>query len=123
MAHVIHLLNQFKEYFFVSIKTIQKFATCNNEFFYFKTLYLILSFDGKNYVTVENSKFAHRHTLGLGNYQGKALTTGCNYDCVSLGCIFSTCTSKVATELLDMTTLTWTDGPDYPFARSVSPTD
>ena len=60
-------------------------------------------------MAVENSKFSHRYTYGLGNYRGKAFTTGCD------GPFY--CTSKVATEMLDMTTLTWTDGPDYPFAR------
>ena len=67
----------------------------------------IFSFDGENYVKVEDSKFSHAWTLGLGNYGGKAFTTGC----YSFGC-----TSKVATELLDMTTMKWSDGPDYPFA-------
>ena len=69
----------------------------------------IFSFDGENYVTVENSKYSHDQTLGLGNYRGKAFTTGC----WSVGC-----TSKVETELLDMTTMKWSDGPDYPFAPS-----
>ena len=44
-------------------------------------------------------------TLGLANYKGKALTTGCNS---FYGCSFKT-------ELLDMETLTWSDGRDYPF--------
>ena len=69
----------------------------------------ISSFDGENYVQVENSKDSHDQTLGLGNYKGKAFVTGCfHYGC----------TSKVATELLDMTTMKWSDGPDYPFASS-----
>ena len=42
----------------------------------------------------------------MGNYMGKALTTGC----YGSGC-------EVKTELMDMTTLRWTDGPDYPFGR------
>ena len=69
---------------------------------------MCLSFDGQNYVTVQDSKFSHEYTFGLGNYRSKAFTTGCDG---------SSCSSKVATEILDMTTLTWTNGPDYPFAR------
>ena len=67
----------------------------------------IFSFDGENYVQVEDSKYSHDRTFGLGNYRGKAFTTGCH----AYGC-----TSKVATELLDMTTMKWSDGPNYPFA-------
>ena len=69
----------------------------------------ISSFDGENYVEVEVSKYSHDRTFGLGNYRGKAFTTGCRYE---------GCTSYVATELLDMTTMKWSDGPDYPFAPS-----
>ena len=68
---------------------------------------MILSFNRENYAAIEISKFSHRYTYGLGNYRDKAFTTGCRGS--------SSC--KVATEMLDMTTLTWTDGPDYPFAR------
>ena len=67
----------------------------------------IFSFDGENYVQVEDSKYSHAYTLGLGNYRGKAFTTGCHY---------WDCSRPVATELLDMTTMKWSDGPDYPFA-------
>ena len=70
----------------------------------------IFSFDGENYAQVEDSKYSHDQTFGLGNYRGKAFTTGCYY-IQARGC-----TSKVATEFLDMTTLKWSDGPDYPFA-------
>ena len=69
----------------------------------------IFSFDGENYVQVEDSKYSHAYTHGLGNYRGKAFTTGCYWN---------GCTSKVETELLDMTTMKWSDGPDYPFAPS-----
>ena len=44
-------------------------------------------------------------TYGLANYKGRALTTGC-YDS-------GTCGAK--TEIMDMNTLTWNSGPDYPF--------
>ena len=64
------------------------------------------SFDGGKYDSVESSKYSHQNTHGLGNYKGKALTTGCyksNADC------------SFATEILDMNTMKWSDGPDYPF--------
>ena len=52
-------------------------------------------------MTIEDSKYSHRLTLGLGNYRSKAFITGDHY-------------SKVATELLDMTTMEWSEGPYYP---------
>ena len=63
------------------------------------------SFDGKNYQSVGSSKHSH-HGAGLANYRNQALTTGC----VSGGC-------AVKTELFNTETLTWSDGPDYPFGR------
>ena len=63
-------------------------------------------FDGENFATVGSSKFPHRYTLGLGNYQGKALTTGCDNA--------SSCSAK--TELINMETLEWSNGPDYTLA-------
>lgn len=36
------------------------------------------SFDGENYQSLESSKYRHRGTLGLANYQNYALTTGCD---------------------------------------------
>ena len=63
-------------------------------------------FDGEYFATVGSSKFSHRYTLGLGNYQGKALTTGCNDA--------SSCYAK--TELMNMETLEWSTGPDYALA-------
>ena len=67
---------------------------------------LFFSFDGKAYQETETSKYSHRNTFGLGKYDGKALTTGC-YS-TTAGCSFKT-------ELMDMATLTWSDGPEYPF--------
>ena len=64
-----------------------------------------LSFDGEEYDSIVLSKYSHIWTLGLANYRGKALTSGCNS--------FGDC--KFKTELLDMSTLRWSDGPDYPF--------
>ena len=64
-----------------------------------------LSFNGEEYDSIVLSKYSHIWTLGLANYRGKALTSGCNS--------FGDC--KFKTELLDMNTLRWSDGPDYPF--------
>ena len=63
-------------------------------------------FDGEFFKTAGSSKFSHRDTNGMGNYQNKALTTGCSGD--------SACSVK--TELMNMETLEWSNGPDYPFA-------
>ena len=51
--------------------------------------------------------------MGLGRYHDKAFTTGC------YGASSKECASYVATELLDMTTMKWSDGPNYPFASSI----
>ena len=67
-----------------------------------------LSYDGNNFTPAGSSQFKHSYTLGLANYKGKALTTGCNDS--------SSCYIK--TELMDMSTLQWSNGPDYPFASS-----
>ena len=68
---------------------------------------LNFSFNGENYRSAESSKYRHRGTLGLANFQNNALTTGCDDS--------SSCFVK--TELFDMETLTWFDGPDYPFGE------
>ena len=54
---------------------------------------------------MESSKYSHVYTYGLGNYKGKAIIAGC-------GRQNSVCSFK--TELLDMITLIWSDGPDFP---------
>ena len=67
---------------------------------------IAFSFDGEVYQPIkQKSRYAHHWTLGLANYRGNALTTGCNS--------FGDC--KFKTEILLMTTLSWSDGPDYPF--------
>ena len=63
------------------------------------------SFDGQHYNETEISKYSHRGTYGLANYQGNALSTGCNVNNAK-------CSLK--TEIMDMTTLKWSDGPNYP---------
>ena len=69
----------------------------------------LFRFDGEFTQSAGSSKYSHYGTLGMGNYMGKALTTGCRDG--------SNCLIK--TELMDMSTLTWSDGPDYPFASLV----
>ena len=70
------------------------------------------SFDGDFYHSMESSKYSHVNTDGLANYKNQALTTGC-----SSGDNDVQITCAVKTELLNMETLQWSDGPDYPFAR------
>ena len=72
-------------------------------------IYLIyciaFSFDGEIYDEIDKSRYQHHWTLGLANYRGRALTTGCNS--------FGDC--KYKTELLSLNTLKWSDGPDFPY--------
>ena len=65
----------------------------------------VFRFDGENSQPAGSSKFSHKYTYGMGNFMGQALTTGCRFG--------SSCAVK--TELMDMSTQTWSDGPDYPF--------
>ena len=67
---------------------------------------MIESFDGNSYRIAGLSNFSHQYTEAMANYMGKALTTGCANQ---RACY-------VKTELMDMNTLEWSDGPDYPFA-------
>ena len=67
-----------------------------------------LSFDGEFFHSAGSTKYSHRNTFEMANYNGKALTTGCSENS---GC-------GVKTELMDMNTLTWSDGPDFPFTSS-----
>ena len=64
-------------------------------------------FDGDNYHLLDESKFGHRLTK-LGNYRGAAFITGCFNEYVD-ECAFKT-------EIMDMSTFKWTNGPDYPFS-------
>ena len=77
----------------------------SSHFSVIKKIYF-LSFDGENYQPIESSKYRHDKTLGLANYKSKALTTGCGED-------DSDCSFK--TEIFDMNTMEWSDGPDFPF--------
>ena len=71
----------------------------------FYAIKIAFSFDGEVYESVMLSKYSHIWTRGLANYRGKALTTGCNG--------YGACSFK--TEFLDMRTLRWSEGPDFPF--------
>ena len=68
---------------------------------------ILFRFDGTIVVTIGTSTYNHECTA-LGNYNGKALVTGCWYD--DTGC-------ERKTELMEMDTLQWSDGPDYPFTE------
>ena len=72
------------------------------------------SFDGENYQSVESSKYWHYATRNLANYQGKALTTGCYPS--SRYSEYGALECHLKTELMDMDTQTWLDGPDFPFS-------
>ena len=72
-------------------------------------IYSYLRYDGENLTPAGSSKFSHSGSMGLADYMGKALTTGCNES--SKGC-------GIKTEIMDMTTLRWSDGPDYPYATT-----
>ena len=67
-------------------------------------LIFFFRFDGETYQSAGSSAYSHKRTYGLANYRGRALTTGC---------YSSSC--GVKTELMDMNTLRWSIGPDYPF--------
>merc|ERR1711990_433021 len=63
------------------------------------------TFDGQSYQSAGSSVYSHSYTTTrLANYLGKALITGCG----------SRSSCGVKTELMDMETLTWSAGPDYP---------
>ena len=70
----------------------------------------IYRFDGQNYQQVGDSKFSHQLTYGIANFRGNALTTGC---ATMNALVAQDC--DVKTEILDMTTMTWSDADDYPF--------
>ena len=62
-------------------------------------------FDGEFFQTAGSSNFDHKDTFGMGIYKKKALTTGC----------YGSSKCSVKTELMNMETLEWSDGPDFPF--------
>ena len=113
MVHATPSMNLIKKSFFASVVSMKQrgdnvtreyFCVFLNDF-----IEIRLSFDGESNQSaiIQSSEYSHRETYGMANYLGKALTTGCNN-------ASSTC--GVKTELMDMNTLTWSAGPDYPFA-------
>jgi len=66
------------------------------------------AFDGDNYVNVASTRYSHVQTLGLGKYQGQPLTTGSYQE------------RSVKTEIMNLGTGQWEDGPDYPFQEFIS---
>ena len=39
-------------------------------------------FDGETYQTAGSSSFSHKNTLGMADYMGSAMTTGCDDDSI-----------------------------------------
>ena len=104
MAHAMLSMNQTKLCFFALMPTRSKAAICKFPQG-FDSLTVFPSFDGTVYHFAGSAHYSHYRTHGLANYKGRALTTGCAER--------NSCAKK--TELLDMNTLKWSDGPDYPF--------
>jgi len=73
--------------------------------FHFSDTKACHTFDGEKFGRAGSTKVSHKETLGLANYKGSALTTGC-----STG---GSC--GIRTESMDMTTLKWSDEADFPY--------
>jgi len=101
-VHATHSMDQIRKFFSASLKAILRDAT--REFIYETVSLIFFRFDGESYQSAGSSAYHHLFTNGLANYRKKALTTGC-YGNPKCG---------VKTELMDMNTLTWSIGPDYP---------
>ena len=80
-----------------------------NQLQFFQFTYL--SFDGDNFEDIDSSQYWHLKQE-IGNYRGKAFVTSCAYAEYR-----DFCSRK--TELLDMESLTWSEGAEFPrsFAR------
>ena len=93
---------------------MQKSAT-RKYFSYFKSLFsksiFLFSYNGENYIKIDESKYSHGGSVG--NLEGQAITTGGGAPCG--GAPHRKC--YVKTEILDMTTMTWSDADDYPYGR------
>ena len=74
------------------------------------SLNFFLSFDGEFYQYVASSEYSHIMAMGMANYLGKALITGCYEQ--GNDWLRSICGLK--TEIMDMGTLTWSSAKDYP---------
>ena len=107
--YAIPSINQTKKYFYALLS--KKAGNATREYFSDSNLFIsivVLRFDGEFYHSAGSSTYSHQLTHGMANYLGKALTTGCGDNS---GC-------GVKTELMDMNTLTWSSGADYPFTSS-----
>ena len=62
----------------------------------------ISSYDGLKFEKTQNSYYSHVETLGLGNYRGNALTTGCNPTAMYIA---DGCEQK--TEIFNMELMQW----------------
>ena len=110
--HAIRSIYRIQLFFFASVELPTKNATresmtIHHELF-FNYSFVFSSFDGVSFEYASNSTYTHRFTYGLANYKGWAMTTGCQ----------DSPTCYVKTEFMDLNTLKWSDGPDYPFTSS-----
>ena len=107
MEPAIRLRNQRRKYYSALITLTLLNAICKLQHGNISgTFTLMIRFDGQYFDTAGSSKFSHRETYGIMNYMNTAVTTGCNQN--------SECGAK--TEVMNMETLEWSNGPDFPFA-------
>ena len=82
---------------------ISKFYRPPRKYIIFNILFnRISSYDGLKFEITQNSYYSHVETLGLGNYRGNALTTGCNPNAMYIS---DGCDQK--TEIFDMELMQW----------------
>ena len=122
----IDLFIQNQSFCYASITIMPKSVIRKSQALFHFLRFVNISFDGVNFESTGSSEYAHGYTLGLANYkglglierekcfhmlwnpvQGQAMTTGCNK-------LEGECALK--TEFMDMSTLQWSNGPDYPFS-------
>ena len=91
---------------------MQNFAIRKNQtVLKYKKIIFILSYDGENFdENAAEATYSHKKTWGLGKYKGQAFTTGCVHS--------TTCGRK--TEVLDLTTMIWSEKADYPITHPTS---
>ena len=75
----------------------------------------MISFDGEIFEVAGSSKYSHDMTE-IANYKGKALTTGCQSYNKNNGLGKWAC--GVKTELMDMHSLEWSEGPEFPWGKA-----
>ena len=59
---------------------------------------------------MQSSKYDYSRTTSLANYENQALTVGCDENLTRDSCGFQT-------EILNIETQKWSDGPQYPFGK------